>query len=244
VIEAARAAGAAAVVCIGESQTATTGALRLAARYPGFVFATAGVHPGDAGTYDRQRDELWIRDAVAAGAVAIGECGLDYHYDHVEPKQQRIAFADQIALAATLGRPVVVHTRDAEADTSTAIREAGAAGVRGVLHCYTGSHALAELALSVGWYVSFSGIVTFGKWTDNALVRLVPDDRILVETDAPYLAPVPKRGRRNEPAFARYTVERLAVVRNTSSEALGAAITANARRLLNLPVLSHTETPK
>ena len=243
-IEAARAAGAAAVVCIGESQTATTGALRLAARYPGFVFATAGVHPGDAGTYDRQRDELWIRDAVAAGAVAIGECGLDYHYDHVEPKQQRIAFADQIALAATLGRPVVVHTRDAEADTSTAIREAGAAGVRGVLHCYTGSHALAELALSVGWYVSFSGIVTFGKWTDNALVRLVPDDRILVETDAPYLAPVPKRGRRNEPAFARYTVERLAVVRNTSSEALGAAITANARRLLNLPVLSHTETPK
>jgi len=244
VIEAARAAGAAAVVCIGESQTATTGALRLAARYRGFVFATAGVHPGDAGTYDRQRDEPWIRDAVAAGAVAIGECGLDYHYDHVEPKQQRIAFADQIALAATLGRPVVVHTRDAEADTSTAIREAGAAGVRGVLHCYTGSHALAELALSVGWYVSFSGIVTFGKWTDNALVRLVPDDRILVETDAPYLAPVPKRGRRNEPAFARYTVERLAVVRNTSSEALGAAVTANARRLLNLPVLSHTETPK
>ena len=243
-IEAARAAGAAAVVCIGESQTATTGALRLAARYRGFVFATAGVHPGDAGTYDRQRDEPWIRDAVAAGAVAIGECGLDYHYDHVEPKQQRIAFADQIALAATLGRPVVVHTRDAEADTSTAIREAGAAGVRGVLHCYTGSHALAELALSVGWYVSFSGIVTFGKWTDNALVRLVPDDRILVETDAPYLAPVPKRGRRNEPAFARYTVERLAVVRNTSSEALGAAVTANARRLLNLPVLSHTETPK
>ncbi len=86
VIEAARGAGAAALVCIGESQAATTGALRLAARYPRFVFATAGVHPGEAGTYDRQRDELWIRDAVAAGAVAIGECGLDYHYDHVEPR--------------------------------------------------------------------------------------------------------------------------------------------------------------
>ena len=117
----------------------------------------------------------------------------------------------------------------------TAVREAGAAGVRGVLHCYTGSHALAELALSVGWYVSFSGIVTFGKWTDNALIRLVSEDRVLVETDAPYLAPVPKRGRRNEPAFARYTVERLAAVRETSSEVLGAVVTANARRLFNLP---------
>lgn len=240
-IKAARESGAAAVVCIGESQTATTGALHLASRYPGYVFATAGVHPGEAGTYDRQRDERWIRDAVAAGAVAIGECGLDYHYDHVEPKQQRIAFADHIAMAASLERPLVVHTRDAEADTMTAVREAGAAGVRGILHCYTGSHALAELALSVGWYVSFSGIVTFGKWSDDALIRLVPDERLLVETDAPYLAPVPKRGRRNEPAFARYTVERLAAVRNITSEALGAAVTANARRLLNLPVLSHTE---
>ena len=242
-IAAARDAGAAAVVCIGESQSAATEALRLAARHPGFVFATAGVHPGEAGNYVRQRDELWIREAQAAGAVAIGECGLDYHYDHVEPKQQRIAFADQIAMAATFGRPLVVHTLDAEADTGTAILEAGAVGVRGILHCYTGSHALAELALSVGWFISFSGIVTFGKWTDNALIQLVPDDRILVETDAPYLAPVPKRGRRNEPAFARYTVERLAVVRNTTSEALGAAVTANARRLLNLPVLSSKEPP-
>jgi TatD DNase family protein len=200
------------------------------------VFATAGVHPGEAGTYDRQRDEPWIRDALAAGAVAVGECGLDYHYDHVEPKRQRAAFADQIGMAAALGRPLVVHTRDAEADTMTAVRDAGAAGVCGVLHCYTGSHALAETALGVGWYVSFAGIVTFAKWNDDALVRLVPEDRILVETDAPYLAPVPKRGRRNEPAFARYTVERLAAVRNTTSEAFGAAVTANARRLLNLPI--------
>jgi TatD DNase family protein len=168
--------------------------------------------------------------------VAIVECGLDYHYDHVEPKRQRAAFADQIGMAAALGRPLVVHTRDAEADTMTAVRDAGAAGVCGVLHCYTGSHALAETALGVGWYVSFAGIVTFAKWNDDALVRLVPEDRILVETDAPYLAPVPKRGRRNEPAFARYTVERLAAVRNTTSEALGAAVTANARRLLNLPI--------
>ncbi len=118
----------------------------------------------------------------------------------------------------------------------TAVRDAGAAGVRGVLHCYTGSHELAQVAIDAGWYVSFAGIVTFAKWNDDALIRLVPEDRILVETDAPYLAPVPKRGKRNEPAFARYTLERLAAVRNTTSEALGAAVTANARRLLNLPI--------
>ncbi len=240
-IGAARDNGAVGIVCIGESQAAASGALSLAARYPGYVFATAGVHPGEAGSYHRQRDEQWIRDAVAAGAVAIGECGLDYHYDHVEPKHQRTVFADQIGMAASLLRPLVVHTRDAEADTMTAVREAGSAGVLGILHCYTGSHELAELALSVGWYVSFSGIVTFGKWNDDALIRLVPDDRLLVETDAPYLAPVPKRGKRNEPAFARYTVERLALVRNTTPEAIAAAVTANARRLLNLPVLSPPE---
>jgi len=240
---AARSAGAAAIVCIGESQSATTGALGLAARYPGYVFATAGVHPGEAGTYDRQRDEPWIRDAVAAGAVAIGECGLDYHYDHVEPKRQRTVFADQIDIAASVGRPLIVHTRDAEADTTLAVREAGSAGVLGVLHCYTGSHELAEVALGVGWYVSFSGIITFSKWADDSLVRLVPEERLLAETDSPYLAPVPKRGKRNEPAFARYTVERLALVRNTTPEAIAAAVTANARRLLNLPVLSPTEPP-
>jgi TatD DNase family protein len=243
VIEAARAGGAAAIVSIGENEAASRASRVLARRYPAFVFATAGVHPSEAGTYDRQRDEQWIRDAMAAGAVAVGECGLDYHYEHVAPGQQRLAFADQIAIAASVDKPLVVHTRDAEADTLTAVRDAGAAGVRGVLHCYTGSRELAEAALGVGWYISFSGIVTFARWNDDALVRLVPDDRLLVETDAPYLAPVPKRGRRNEPAFARYTVEHLAAVRNTSSEALGAAVTANARRLLNLPVLSPTEPP-
>jgi TatD DNase family protein len=241
VIGAARASGAAAVVSIGESESAARASMALASRYPGYVFATAGVHPGEAGNYERRRDELWIREAVAAGAVAIGECGLDYHYDHVEPAKQRTAFADQIAIAASLEKPLIVHTRDAEADTMTAVREAGSAGIRGVLHCYTGSHELAQVALAAGWYISFAGIITFAKWKDDALIRLVPEDRLLVETDAPYLAPVPKRGRRNEPQFARFTLERLALVRGTPTDALGAAVTANARRLLNLPVLSSTE---
>src|SRR5690348_17914189 len=115
------------------------------------------------------------------------------------------------------------------------VREAGLQGIGGVLHCYTGSHELARVALDAGWYVSFSGIVTFRKWTDDELLRLVPDDRILAESDAPYLAPVPNRGKRNEPAWVAHTVARLAAARETSPESLGALVTANARRLFALP---------
>lgn len=232
---AAQSAGAVAIVCIGESRDAAAGAAALAARYPRVVYATAGVHPYDAATYDAPRDRDWIEAAIDAGAVAIGECGLDYHHEgHAAPAVQRAALADQLALAAERSRPVIVHTRDAEADTTALVREAGAAGVVGVLHCYTGSHALAEVALAEGWYISFSGVVTFTRWADDALVRLVPDGRLLVETDAPYLAPVPVRGRRNEPQYARYTLARIAAVRGVEPDAMGALVTGNARRLLGL----------
>jgi TatD DNase family protein len=127
-----------------------------------------------------------------------------------------------------------VHTREAEDDTRDMVLEAGRAGVVGVLHCYTGSASLAEDAVSVGWYVSFSGIVTFKKWTDDALLRLVPDDRLLVESDAPYLAPVPHRGKRNEPAWVPFTAARVAAARGVDGAALGALTAANARRLFRL----------
>jgi TatD DNase family protein len=234
VVDAARAAGAAGIVCIGASRADALGALALGAQYPGFVFATAGVHPHDAATYDAARDREWMRAAVAHGAVAIGECGLDYHYDNAPRAAQRAAFDDQIALAGELGRPVIVHTRDAEADTVAIVRAAGSAGVRGVLHSFSGSPDLAEAALEAGWLISFSGMVTFKNWTQDAVVRTVPDDRLLVETDAPYLAPVPMRGRRNEPGFVPHIVARLAVVRGTTPEALGARVTANARASLGL----------
>jgi TatD DNase family protein len=222
------------IVCIGESLPAAERAAAIAARHEAFVWFTAGVHPHDAVTFEAARDGEDIRRAVASGAVAVGECGLDYHYDHSPRERQRAAFAAQLALAAELSRPVVVHTREAEADTRAMVVEAGRAGVRGVLHCYTGSPALAEAALDVGWYVSFSGIVTFKKWTDEALLRLVPDDRLLVESDAPYLAPVPNRGKRNEPAWVRATVARLAAAREAAPEAVGALVTDNARRLFAL----------
>ena len=234
VVRRARLTGAEAIVCIGESLAAAARARDLAARHPGFVVFTAGLHPHDAAGFDPLRDPERIAEMLGAGAVAVGECGLDYHYDHSPRDLQRRAFAAQLALARDVGRPVVVHTRDAEDDTRAMVLEAGAAGVRGVLHCFTGSHALAEAALSVGWYVSFAGIVTFRKWTDDALLRLVPEERLLVESDAPYLAPVPHRGRRNEPAWVSFTLARVAAARSVETAALGAATTVNARRLFGL----------
>jgi TatD DNase family protein len=235
IVERARQTGAAGIVCIGESIAAAARAHVVAARHPGFVWHTAGVHPHDAADFDGSRDLPAIRAEAARGAVAVGECGLDYHYDHSPREVQRAAFGAQLALAGDLGLPVVVHTREAEDDTRAMVVEAGRSGVRGVLHCYTGSHALAEAALDVGWHVSFSGIVTFKRWDDDALLRLVPDERLLAESDAPYLAPVPHRGKRNEPAWVSFTVARLAAARGVAVEEVGRLVTENARRLFGLP---------
>jgi TatD DNase family protein len=236
VIVRARATGARAVVCIGESIAAAERAATIAADHPDFAFFTAGVHPHDAASFDPAADVASIERLVSRGAVAVGECGLDYHYDHSPRELQRRAFAAQLELAGRLARPVVVHTREAEDDTLALVVEAGQAGVRGVLHCYTGSHRLAEAALDVGWYVSFSGIVTFKKWDDDALLRLVPDDRLLVESDSPYLAPVPHRGKRNEPAWVSFTVARVASARGVDAETLGRLALANTIRCFGLPI--------
>ena len=234
VVERALQSGAAALVCIGESLDAARRANELALRYPGLCYHTAGVHPHDAADFDAERDIAGIRAELERGAVAVGECGLDYHYDHSPRDRQRAAFGAQLALATEYARPAVVHTREAEDDTLAMVTDAGRTGVRGVLHCFTGSQVLARAALGVGWYISFSGIVTFRKWTDDELVRLVPDDRLLVESDAPYLAPVPHRGRRNEPSYVPRTIERVAAIRGVSPEAVAELTTANARRLFGL----------
>lgn len=234
-IERARAAGARALVCIGESPAAALRAQAVAARHPGFVFHTCGVHPHDAASWDGERDEAAIRDAAARGAVAVGECGLDYFYDNAPRDQQRAVLRAQLAIAADLGRPIVLHTRDAEDDTKAMLREARESGVQGILHCFTGSHELAIAGLDADWYVSFSGIITFKKWTDVELLRLVPENRLLVESDAPYLAPVPHRGARNESAFVSHTLARLATVRETDPVSLGAHCLANTVRVFGLP---------
>ncbi len=230
----AREAGAQLLVCIGETPVAAVRAREVAARHPDLVRHTCGVHPHEAASWDGARDAEAIREAVALGAVAIGECGLDYHYDFAPRVEQRAALDAQVALAAELKRPIVLHTRDAEDDTADMLRDAEAAGVRGVLHCYTGSWRLAERGLAAGWYVSFSGIVTFRNWTDEALLRDVPIDRLLVESDAPYLAPVPHRGKRNESSWVPRTIERLAAIRGVSAADVAARTLQNTRVFLGL----------
>jgi TatD DNase family protein len=238
VIERARQTGARALVCIGESIAAATRARAIAAHHPGFVHFTAGVHPHEASGFDADRDLAAIRAAVAGGAVAIGECGLDAHYDHAPRERQLDAFERQIALAAEVRRPLVVHTRESVADTRRLVARAGTDGIRGVLHCFTGPRELAETAIDAGWYLSFSGVITFKKWTDDALLRFAPADRVLVESDAPYLAPVPHRGKRNEPAWVSLTLARLAEARGVSAEQLGELTSANAARFFDFPLES------
>jgi TatD DNase family protein len=234
VITRAREAGAIAIVCIGESLSAAAAAAEYARASPGFVFATAGIHPHDAAGFNAARDLPKLRELIRDSAVAVGECGLDYHYDNSPRDAQRATFSAQIAIAAEMKKPLVVHTRDAEDDTRLMIREARTAGASGVLHCYTGSHGLARFAIDAGWYVSFSGIITFRKWTDDDLLRLVPADRLLVESDSPYLAPVPHRGKRNEPAWVSHTLDKLAAVRGDDPQQLGRLTASNTDRLFGL----------
>jgi TatD DNase family protein len=177
-------------------------------------FAT-GVHPHNAGAFTgRVADSAAVSGAHASAfdACAIGEIGLDYHYDFAPRDLQREVFAAQLALAKQLDRPVIIHTREATDDTFEILAAAG--GVRGVFHCFTGDAAMARRALDIGFYLSFSGIVTFPRAESiREAARVVPPDRLLAETDSPYLAPVPFRGKRNEPARVANVVEALAAIR-------------------------------
>jgi TatD DNase family protein len=233
VIERAIEAGAALVICIGASLEDAARARELAAQYP-LLRWTAGLHPQDAARFDASTDLPALEALLDAGAVAVGECGLDFHYDDAPRARQLESFEAQLSIAAERALPVIVHTREAEAETAIMIDRAAREGVIGVLHCYTGTLPLAERALGYGWYVSFSGIITFRNWTDMELLRAIPGDRLLVESDAPYLAPVPRRGKRNEPAWVAHTIERLATVRGVTPENLADRTAENAAQLFSL----------
>jgi TatD DNase family protein len=226
-------AGLTHIVLIGETGPA---ARDLARSDPTRLSFTAGIHPHEAQTFDAARDIAALRRLIDDGAVAIGECGLDYHYDHSPRAEQHAAFQAQLDLAVETGLPVVIHTRDAEDDTIRLIRAAAARGVNGVLHCFTGSMALARAALDIGWLISISGIATFRNWERDDVIRAIPDPQLLVETDAPYLAPVPFRGRRNESAFLTGTVARLAEVRGTTAASIATLTADNAIRFFRLPI--------
>ena len=233
VIDRATAAGVGAVISIATDPADARNAVALAERHEG-IFATAGVHPHAAGRIPKEAIEEVRALAGHPKVVAIGEAGLDYHYDFAPREAQIGWFRRQLGLAAELALPVVVHAREADADVSALMREAGS-GVRGVLHCFSSGRALLDTGLELDWYVSFGGMVTFKRFDASDLVRAVPEDRLLVETDSPYLAPVPHRGRRNEPAHIPLIVKRLAEIRAVDADLLAAATARNARTLYQLP---------
>lgn len=193
------------------------------------VFCTVGIHPHQAASEPEVTPEHLVRLADHPKVVGIGETGLDYFYEHSPRSAQERSFRAHISAARETGLPLVVHTRDADLDMARILTEEQIAGrFSGVLHCFSSSRALADTALSLDLYISLSGIVTFKKATElRETARTLPLDRILVETDSPYLAPVPKRGKRNEPAFVAHTAAELARLRGMDVEALSAATTDN-----------------
>jgi TatD DNase family protein len=232
VVARAREAGLAGALCILSAGDAAEGARAegVARLWPVVRFA-AGIHPHHAGEFagDIPGGVEVVRQSVKAHqACAIGEIGLDYHYDFSPKAVQLEVFAAQVRLARELRLPIVVHTREATDDTLRILGDEGGGEVRGVFHCFTGDRAAALRALESGFYLSFAGIVTFPRAEEvRDAARAVPADRILAETDAPYLAPVPYRGKRNEPAHVVRVVEALASLRGDTVQALGAQVVQN-----------------
>jgi len=231
VIARARKAGLVAILNVGTDLASSRAAVKLAEKYD-FLYAAVGVHPHDARTLTPTVLDELRRLARHPKVVAIGEIGLDYYRDLSPRPMQQWAFADQLALAAELGLPVVVHSREAHDDVLATLQ--GWDGV-GVLHSYSAGPERLEEVLELGFYIGISGPVTFPKANRlRAVAATVPLERLLVETDCPYLTPVPHRGRRNEPAYVQYVVEAVARARETSPKAVARATADNARRLFGM----------
>ena len=236
----AKAAGVGHVVVIGESVAGSARALELAREAPG-LSATAGVHPHEAKTWSREAEGRVRALCREEAVVAVGETGLDYHYDHSPRDAQRHAFEAQLALAADLGKPVVVHAREADADVAALLRAWGARIPAIILHSFSGSRTVFDAGMELGAYFSFSGMITFKNWNPTVRPSDCPTDRLLVETDAPFLAPVPHRGRRNEPAYVREVAAALAQALGDSPEAIGQLTTENAQRAFGARLSSALE---
>jgi TatD DNase family protein len=239
VIARASAAGiSGALVIVGaEDEEEYRRAANVTSAWPG-VRLSIGVHPHTAGQFaDDPAAAATLVDARLAAtpaARAIGEIGLDYHYDFAPRDVQQAVFREQIRLAQRKGLPIVIHTREAEDDTFGVLSEAPADDRRGVFHCFTGDRAMARRALDAGFHISLAGIVTFPRATElHEVAKMVPIDRLLIETDSPFLAPVPHRGTRNEPARVVHVAEAIARLRGTTVEVVGEASRGNFTRLFN-----------
>ncbi len=236
VIQRAIDAGISHMITVGTDIEDSKRAIALAEGYE-FIYAAVGIHPHDARdiTDIENVSDTIKKLASKKKVVALGETGLDYHYMHSPAEIQQEHFRLEINLAKSLGLPVIVHSREAKEDTLRILKEEKVEVTGGVLHCFSGDMDMAEKALNMGLYISFSGVITFRnakKMPD--IVKAIPLDRILIETDAPFLTPVPHRGKRNEPAYVKYMAEKIADIKGISLEELGKTIIDNAARLFRL----------
>jgi len=237
VIQRARDAGVDIIVCVGDGEVAAdshAAAFRIAEQYP-FIYTTVGVHPHEARLLDDNLYAQLMELSQHPKVIAWGEIGLDYHYDNSPRDVQREAFRKQLRMARERRLPISIHTREAEADTLAIIEEEWkGCGLAGVIHCFTGTRSFAEAVVEFGFYISFSGVVTFKKAEElREIVRATPIDRILIETDSPFLAPVPYRGRRNEPAYVVETARAIVELRGISLAEIGKQTSNNFIRLFN-----------
>jgi len=239
VLERARSAGVEHLIVNGLWRAAGDfgSALALARAHPQRVSATVGIHPHDCAQVPEADFDRCASLAADPRIFAVGETGLDYHYDHSPRDRQREAFRWSIALARKAGKPLVIHVREADADAATLLREERAGEIGGQIHCFTGDRLAARTYLDLGFHLSFSGVVTFKNAQEiREAVKLTPLDRLLVETDSPYLAPLSYRGRKNEPAFIVETVRKLAEVLGMEVAQVAAATVENAIRLFSLGI--------
>jgi TatD DNase family protein len=234
VIARARAAGVGAMLNISTREREWD-AIIATAETDAEIWASIGIHPHEADAHPDVDTAKLVERARHRKVIGIGETGLDYYYDHSDRDRQRASFRAHIAAARETGLPLIVHTRDAEEDTAGILAdEMGKGAFTGVIHCFTASGAFADKALELGLFISISGIVTFKNARDlQETAARIPDDRLLIETDAPFLAPVPHRGRPCEPAFVADTARFLAGLRDTAPEQIGAVTTANFRTLFS-----------
>ncbi len=238
VIQRALDAGVDIIVCVGDGEVAAdshAAAFRLAEEYP-FIYTTVGVHPHEARLLDNELYAKLQDLSQHPKVIAWGEIGLDYHYDNSPRELQREAFRKQLRLARERELPISIHTREAQADTLAIIDEEWKdSGLGGVIHCFTGTRAFAEAGGERGFLISFSGVITFKKAEDlRETARRLPIEKLLIETDSPFLAPVPYRGRRNEPAYVVETARAIAELRETTVEEIGRATSENFSRLFKL----------
>ena len=244
VIARADAAGVKQIISIGVKLSNSHKPKEIAERYEN-IWCSIGIHPHEAENEPLSCDLDAIRQAADhPKVVAIGEAGLDYFYDNAPRDRQAQSLRAQITIARELGLPIIIHARDADEDMAAILEDEYQKGpYAGVLHCFSSGAALAQRALAIGFYVSFSGIVTFKSAAEiQQVAKTVPEERLLVETDAPFLAPVPMRGKKNEPAFTAHTAQFIADLRGISLEKLAEITTNNALRLFRKMVVSHDQS--